>query len=185
MGLVIICVLLFGLSLAAERWLTVRREEKKIKEQLKNSAQPKEDNPVGQILLAHEKYKNSDMESLERKLSEIAVKYLPKVERGVGTIKLLAALAPLLGLLGHGDRHDHDFSIHYFVRNRGSQADGGRNLTGFGDHGHGGFVAPFLFYCAIILSQSRSQRVAQILEEQTAGLLARILIKDREKEPKR
>ena len=99
-GWVIICVLLFGLSLVVERWIVIMREEKKITVQLKQSSEPKEDNPVGQILSVYEKNKNLDMESLEMKLNEIAIKYLPKVERGIGTIKLLAVLAPLLGLLG-------------------------------------------------------------------------------------
>ena len=97
--MVIICVLLFGLGLVVERWLVIRKEEKKINTQLKSS-EPKKDNPIGQIISVYTKNKNLDMESLEMKLNEVAIKYLPKVERGIGTIKLLAVLSPLLGLLG-------------------------------------------------------------------------------------
>ena len=99
-GLVIILVLLTGLSIAGERIWIIMRERKKIKEQLNQETTPKADNPLGQILNVYEQNKGLDMESLEMKLNEIAIKYLPTVEKRIGTIKVLAVVAPLLGLLG-------------------------------------------------------------------------------------
>ena len=41
-----------------------------------------------------------DTETLEYKLDEAILKELPKLQRGLGALSLLAAIAPLLGLLG-------------------------------------------------------------------------------------
>ena len=98
-GFVIICVLLFGLGLVLQRFLVIRKEKLKIMAQVEGK-QVNGDNPVGQIMQVYENNKHLDLESLELKLDEIVITYLPKVERGIGTIKLLAVLSPLMGLLG-------------------------------------------------------------------------------------
>ena len=169
-GLVIIFVLLFGLYRVIERWIVIIKEEQKIKAQLK-SAEPKGDNPIGQIFSVYEKNKHLDIESLEMKLNEIAIKYLPKVEKGISTIKILAVLSPLLGLLGTVIGMILTF----------------QSITLFGT-GDPKFMASGIsqalmttvmgLCCAIPLLlchnliSNRSQKLVQILEEQTAGLLA-------------
>lgn len=44
--------------------------------------------------------KNADVENLELKLDEAILRETPSVESGINLIKILAAIAPLLGLLG-------------------------------------------------------------------------------------
>lgn len=181
-GLVIICVLLFGLGLVVERWLVISKEEKKINAQLKNS-EPKEDNPIGQIISVYTKNKNLDMESLEMKLNEVAIKYLPKVERGIGTIKLLAVLSPLLGLLGTVTGMILTFqSITLFGTGDPKLMAGGISQA-LMTTVMGLCCAIPLLLCHNFIS-SRSQRLVQILEEQTAGLLAEslFLAKEQNKE---
>ena len=177
-GLVIICVLLFGLGLVVERWLIIRKEEKKINDQLKSS-EPKEDNPIGQIISVYTKNKNLDMESLEMKLNEVAIKYLPKVERGIGTIKLLAVLSPLLGLLGTVTGMILTFqSITLFGTGDPKLMAGGISQA-LMTTVMGLCCAIPLLLCHNFIS-SRSQRLVQILEEQTAGLLAESLFLEKE-----
>ena len=169
-GLVIICVLIFGLGLVVERWLVIAKEEKKINIQLKSS-EPKENNPIGQIISIYMQNKNLDMESLEMKLSEVAIKYLPKVERGISTIKLLAVLSPLLGLLGTVTGMILTFqSITLFGTGDPKLMAGGISQA-LMTTVMGLCCAIPLLLCHNFIS-SRSQRLVQILEEQTAGLLA-------------
>ncbi len=173
-GLLIIIILLFGLGLVVERTIVISKEEKKIKAQLL-SAEPKEDNPVGQILSLYEKNKLLDMETLEMKLNEIVIKYLPKVEKRIGVIKLLAGVSPLMGLLGTVIGMILTFqSITLFGTGDPKLMAGGISQA---------LVTTMLgLICAVplLLSHSfissRSQKVAQILEEQIAGLLAKKLL---------
>ena len=179
-GLLIICVLLFGLGLVVERWLVISKEEKKINTQLKSS-EPNEDNPIGQIISVYTKNKNLDMESLEMKLNEVAIKYLPKVERGIGTIKLLAVLSPLLGLLGTVTGMILTFqSITLFGTGDPKLMAGGISQA-LMTTVMGLCCAIPLLLCHNFIS-SRSQRLVQILEEQTAGLLAESFFLEKEKE---
>ena len=169
-GYVIMLVLLFGCGLVVERWLVIMKEDQKIQAQLKNSI-PNLDNPIGQIFSVYEKNKNLDIESLELKLSEVAIKYLPKIERGIGTIKILAVLSPLLGLLGTVTGMILTFqSITLFGTGDPKLMAGGISQA---------LVTTVLGLCCAIplllchnFISSRSQRLVQILEEQTAGLLA-------------
>ena len=180
-GLVIILVLLFGLAVVVERWVLIKKEAKKIREQLKNIHQPKSDNPLGQILSVYEKNKTLNMESLERKFNEIAIVYLPTVEKRIGIIKVLAGVAPLLGLLGTVTGMILTFqSITLFGTGDPKLMAGGISQA---------LMTTVMGLCAaipLLLSHSfisnQSQKIAQILEEQTAGLLAKkILTKSGEK----
>ena len=178
-GLIIIIVLMVGLAIVVERWIVITKEEKKIKAQLKSS-EPKEDNPVGQILLIYEKNKTLDMESLEMKLSEIVIRYLPKVERWIGTIKILAVLSPLLGLLGTVIGMILTFqSITLFGTGDPKLMAGGISQALMTTVMGLCCAIPLLIFHNII--SSRSQKLVQILEAQTAGLLAESFLYREEK----
>lgn len=178
-GLIIICVLIFGLALVVERWIVIRKEEQKIKAQLKKS-EPNEDNPVGQIFSVYTENKHLDMESLEMKLNEIAIKYLPKVERGIGTIKLLAVLSPLLGLLGTVTGMIVTFQAITLFGTGDPKLMAGGISQALMTTVMGICCAIPLLLCHNFIS-SRSQKLVQILEEQTAGLLAESFLSKKEK----
>ncbi len=59
-----------------------------------------------------------DPETLELRLDEAILKETPQLEKRQSGIKVLAAVAPLLGSAGHGDRHDRDLPVHHVVRHR-------------------------------------------------------------------
>ncbi len=65
----------------------------------KKSSTPK-NNPLGRIMKVYLANKNEDTENLELKLDEAVLKETPKIERGINLIKVIAAVGPLLGLLG-------------------------------------------------------------------------------------
>ena len=48
----------------------------------------------------YQENKNADPENLELKLDEAILRETPKIDSGVNVIKIFAAIAPLLGLLG-------------------------------------------------------------------------------------
>lgn len=57
-------------------------------------------NPLARVFEQYEAHRNDDIETLELKLDEQILKETPKIERFNDIIKVLAAVAPLLGLLG-------------------------------------------------------------------------------------
>ena len=58
------------------------------------------DNPLGRVFLAAEQDKSEDTDNLELILDEAITREVPALEKGLSMIKLFAAVAPLLGLLG-------------------------------------------------------------------------------------
>ena len=71
----------------------------KVSSQLK-SEKANDNNPLGRVLKIHEDNPKMDTETLELKLSEGVLKETPKLESGLTLLKIIAAVAPLMGLLG-------------------------------------------------------------------------------------
>ncbi|MEX1221440.1 MAG: MotA/TolQ/ExbB proton channel family protein [Idiomarina sp.] len=99
-GYVITAVLALGLLVAIYKLITLGSAGAKIRAQLKNTENPSDGNPLGRILKVYHANKSSDVENLELKLDEAILRETPRIESGVNLIKILAAIAPLLGLLG-------------------------------------------------------------------------------------
>ncbi|WP_371377295.1 MotA/TolQ/ExbB proton channel family protein [Thalassotalea aquiviva] len=99
-GYVITVVLIIGLLIGLERMIFLGLMEAKIKKQLKNRNQPNLNNPLGRMIKVYHDNKGADAETLELKLDEAILRETPKIERGINLIKIFAAVAPLLGLLG-------------------------------------------------------------------------------------
>ena len=57
-------------------------------------------NPLGRIMLAYEEVKDRPISTIELKIDEAILRETPKLEFGLNFLKLAAAVAPLLGLLG-------------------------------------------------------------------------------------
>ena len=169
-GYVILILLFVGLGLTAERFIALRKEGAKIKEQLQ-SGTAVDDNPLGRIMLLFEKYKEKDLETLELKIDEEILRSKPALERGIGTIKILSAVAPLLGLLGTVTGMIVTFqSITLFGTGDPKLMAGGISQA---------LVTTVLgLVCAIPLLllynyiNNKSRDLIQILEEQSAGLIA-------------
>jgi biopolymer transport protein ExbB len=98
-GYVIIALGIIGLLIALVRWLYLGAVGTRIRSQLKHE-EPNENNPLGRILKVHHDNRDADTETLELKLDEAILREVPKLETWQGGIKVIAAVAPLLGLLG-------------------------------------------------------------------------------------
>ncbi|MEL6544363.1 MAG: MotA/TolQ/ExbB proton channel family protein, partial [Myxococcota bacterium] len=66
----------------------------------RSAKEPKDDNPLGRIMLVHKKNPNMDTEALEAKLDESIIRESASLERFLWAIKVVAGIAPLMGLLG-------------------------------------------------------------------------------------
>jgi len=66
----------------------------------KRKAQASKSNALGRVMMAYESAQNKDADTVELKLDEAILRESPKFEFGLNILKLLAGVAPLLGLLG-------------------------------------------------------------------------------------
>lgn len=169
-GYVILGVLFVGVLITLERFFTLGRTSQKVRAQMK-SAQIKEDNPLGQIMSIYENNKNKDLESLELKIDEAIMKSTGSLDRGIPTIKILAAVAPLLGLLGTVTGMIGTFqAITLFGTGDPKLMAGGISqalvTTVLG------LVAAIPLVLLHSLVSGRSKSLHQILEEQSTGLIA-------------
>jgi biopolymer transport protein ExbB len=115
-GFVIIFLGIAGLLYTLFRLRTCSNINTQIKQQLTAPEVPDKSNPLGRVLAVYHdstalKASNKQSkeaspsiqdnhEGLEIKLNEAILREAPKLDKGTGIIKLLATVAPLLGLLG-------------------------------------------------------------------------------------
>ncbi len=64
------------------------------------TTKPHENRPTGKVLMAGLVHKDLKCEVIESAMSEAILTQIPRLERFIGALKVLAAVAPLLGLLG-------------------------------------------------------------------------------------
>ncbi|CAM3714554.1 Biopolymer transport protein ExbB [Vibrio aerogenes CECT 7868] len=98
-GYIILTILAIGLLIALIRGATLLFIRQKINAQLKHPEAPG-NNPLGRILSVYDQEKHQSVEALELRLLEAVMDEQVHLERGLSMLKLLAALAPMLGLLG-------------------------------------------------------------------------------------
>lgn len=99
-GYVIIALGIIALFIAAIRIFILSGVDAKVKKQAKDLKRPSLRNPLGRILKVYQDNPKSDPESMELKLSEAILKESPKLNSMIMFIKIIAVVAPLLGLLG-------------------------------------------------------------------------------------
>ena len=98
-GQIIIVLLAIGLLISlfnGARLLVIRQQ---IRTQLKDPTHIG-NNPLGRVLSVYDTEKTRSVEALELRLLETIVDEQQGLEKGLSMLKLLAALAPMLGLLG-------------------------------------------------------------------------------------
>lgn len=98
-GYAITAVGVFAFLLAIYRLLVLTMVSGKVSAQLKAN-KANDNNPLGRVLKLHEDNPNMDPETLELKMAEGVLKETPKLEAGLTLLKIIAAVAPLMGLLG-------------------------------------------------------------------------------------
>lgn len=135
------------------------------------SKQAGDGNPLARIFETYETNKNADLETLELKLDEQILRESPKIERFNDIIKVLAAVAPLLGLLGTVIGMIITFTA---ITNFGAgdpKLMAGGISTALMTTVLGLVAAiPLLLLHAVSASMARGNQ--QVLDEQAAGLVA-------------
>lgn len=128
-------------------------------------------NPLARVFEAYETNKNADLETLELKLDEQILRESPKIERFNDVVKVLAAVAPLLGLLGTVIGMIITFTA---ITNFGAgdpKLMAGGISTALMTTVLGLVAAiPLLLLHAVAASMARGNQ--QVLDEQAAGLVA-------------
>ncbi len=169
-GVVILILLAIGALLALFKIVTLFLMGNSMGSTAKTK-QAGDGNPLARVFEAYEQHKNDDMETLELKLDEQILQETPKIERFNDIVKVLAAVAPLLGLLGTVIGMIQTFTAItiYGAGDPQLMADGistALMTTVLG------LVAaiPLLLLHAVASSMARGAQ--QVLDEQAAGLVA-------------
>jgi biopolymer transport protein ExbB len=149
--------------------------------QLKNLDRPTPNNPLGRVLLAFKGDKNrieEDSEVAELRITEAVLREVPKLERFQAFLRLAVAAGPLLGLIGTV----WGMIITFQSITESGSSDPKLMATGIGQAMIAtvlglGVAIPLLFANALLNSLSRG--VVQVLDEQSAGMLAESIEKNR------
>ncbi|WP_158773067.1 MotA/TolQ/ExbB proton channel family protein [Cobetia sp. L2A1] len=100
-GYVIVGLGVLGLIIAFIQLIRLALTRRAVQRQEASLATLRDDNPLGRVLQRFEGMRHDhEPEALEARLDEALLAEQPKLERGQALVKLLAAIAPLLGLLG-------------------------------------------------------------------------------------
>ena len=169
-GKVILGLLAIGLIIALVRGVSLSIARQKIRAQLKNPEQAG-DNPLGRVLAVYNKEQNQTVEALELRLLEAVVDEQTHLEKGLSMLKLLAALAPMLGLLGTVTGMINTFQAITLFGTGDPKLMAGGISTALVTTVLGLVVAiPTVFVYTLLNTRSKSLLV--ILQEQSAGIIA-------------
>ncbi len=170
-GYIILALGAVGILLAIWRMIVLNIEAGRINKQMKTETVD-EKNALGRVMAVFNANKKSDTETLELHLGEAIAAEIPRLTRGIGWIKIISVVAPLLGLLGTVTGMIDVFET--------------MSLFGTGDPKlmAGGIsqalVTTVLGLVAAIpcvflhtLTNNRSRALIMILEERATGILAR------------
>ena len=170
-GYFIIFIGLLGLALSLWRLLILRQDGQAINQQLTTDI-ASQDNPLGRILSVHNEHDAMDTESLELKIDEAILKEVPKLEKYHSIIKVFAAVAPLLGLLGTVVGMIVTFQALTLFGTGDPKLMAGGISQALVTTMLGLIVAiPLVFLHSVLTSWSGT--LIEVLEEQSAGLIAR------------
>ncbi len=162
-----------GLLMAVFQFLYLGTIGRRMSAQLSNLSSPQENNPLGRVLSAYSRAaRGADLETIELQLDESILKETPRLERLQGTIKLLAAVAPLMGLLGTVTGMIETFQAITLFGTGDAKLMAGGISQALMTTVLGLVVAiPLLFLHSLVATRSRA--LIQVLDEQSAGLVAR------------
>ncbi|HFG2078641.1 TPA: MotA/TolQ/ExbB proton channel family protein [Vibrio cholerae] len=169
-GNVILVLLGVGLIIALYRGTILATLRQKIKAQLKNPEQPG-NNPLGRILAVYNKEQQRSVEALELRLLEAVVDEQNHLETGLSMLKLLAALAPMLGLLGTVTGMIETFQVITQFGNGDPKVMAGGISMALVTTVEGLIAAIPLLLAHNILS-AQAEAIRNILEKQGIGLVA-------------
>ena len=170
-GYFIIFIGLIGLLMSLWRLFILRRDGQAINEQLTTETISR-DNALGRILSVHSAQDAMETEALELKIDEAILKEVPRLEKYHSIIKVFAAVAPLLGLLGTVVGMIVTFQALTLFGTGDPKLMAGGISQALVTTMLGLIVAiPLVFLHSVLTSWSGT--LIEVLEEQSAGLIAR------------
>ena len=171
-GYVIIGVGLFGLLMCLWKAFVLYTTGGRISRQLKNETANKT-NPLGRVMAVYTDNPDIDIETLELKLDEAILRESAPLETGLSFIKVLYVVAPLLGLLGTVVGMIATFQMITLFGTGDPRMMAGGISTALVTTVLGLVVAiPLTLLHAFL--QGKSKALIQVLEEQAAGIVARL-----------
>ncbi|GAB2709664.1 MotA/TolQ/ExbB proton channel family protein [Aliiglaciecola aliphaticivorans] len=170
-GYTITVMLVIGLLIGLYKIITLTLISGKMRSQLNNPGSPSSSNPLGRVLKVYNENKTADTENLEMKLDEAILKELPTIESGINIIKIFAAIAPLLGLLGTVLGMIATFQQITLFGTGDPRLMAGSISMALVTTAQGIIAAlPLILMHSIVAGRSKS--IVHILDEQTAGIVA-------------
>ena len=169
-GYIIMALGVVALLIAFERLLVLTLTANKVNRQLK-SDELNDDNPLGRVLLASQKYREGDLETLELKLGEAILKEMPALTRALTFLKIISVVAPLLGLLGTVTGMIKTFQVItlYGTGDPTLMAGGISQALVTTVQGLSVAIPTVLLHTLVT---GRSRKISHVLQEQSAGIVA-------------
>jgi len=169
-GYAITTVGIFAFLIAIWRLIVLYSMSSRVNAQLR-SDEANDNNPLGRVLKVHEDNPSMDTETLELKLEEAILKETPGIENSLTLLKIISAVAPLMGLLGTVTGMIITFqAITIFGAGDPKAMAGGIS---------GALVTTVLGLLVAIptvllhtIVNGRAQRIIHILNERSAGIIA-------------
>jgi biopolymer transport protein ExbB len=144
---------------------------RKVKSQLK-SDKTSDGNPLGRVLGVYEENRNADIETLELKLDEAILRESAKLDKFLWAIKVVSAVAPLMGLLGTVTGMIRVFTTITLVGTGDPKMMASGISEALVTTMLGLLVAiPLVLIHAFV--SSRKKEIVEVLQEQSTGLVAR------------
>lgn len=169
-GYTVLFLLAVGLLIGVWRLLTLWMTSGAVKRTMK-TREGGSGNPLARIFAVYEEHSDADVEALELKLDEQILKETPRLERFINILKVLSAVAPLLGLLGTVVGMIRTFTQITLVGTGDPKTMAGGISQALVTTVEGLVAAiPLILIHAFCANSSKG--VQQILEEQAAGLVA-------------
>lgn len=172
-GIVGYCIIVLGfigLFIAIWRLIGLSGDSRRVAAQLKRDT-ASTDNPLGRVLAAYESNRAADTETIELKLSEAALKEMPGLTKGLLFIKVVSAVAPLMGLLGTVTGMIKTFQVITLYGAGDPKMMAGGISQALMTTVLGLVVAiPMVLLHTIVSGQSR--KIVNIIQSQSAGLVA-------------
>jgi len=176
-GYLIIALGVIGVLIALERTLVLVLTGRRVNAQL-NRSDAVQDNPLGRVLSVYEQNKAVDTETLELKMSEAIFKEAPALNRALLFIKIISVVAPLMGLLGTVVGMINTFQAITLYGTGDPKLMAGGISQALVTTVLGLSVAIPMVLLHTLVS-GRSRRIVQVLQEQSAGIIARHAEKSR------
>ena len=171
-GYLIILIGVFGILFAITRSSVLAVQMRRIMRQRRDIDHPRANNALGRIIQIYHQHADMDPGAREDRVHEEINKEIPKLSWGLNMLRVLAAVAPLLGLLGTVTGMIQTFqAITLFGTGDPRMMAGGISqalvTTALG------LSAAIPILLLLTMARSYSTRIRQIIEEQSFGFLAR------------